>query len=236
MKSGYLRFEPGVLFSGEIGAYGDQAFVTPTIHVRNSSASGLFWEGLGGITIHDQHIRAQGWAAVESAVVRWWGQGVAGALEEREAASSLSLGPRWGEVEMLWMWRPGVESIPSFHQGMGAMRFRLPGFLEVVQLGAGVGLDFVTSGLVTRSASVGYVHPSGCLDVGLNAWLDDDRGVPDLALNLTISPGRRAATPLRCSLADGVHDFLVCSNFRVLCGLWLTRLASTNDSLMTFRG
>ena len=192
---GYLRFEPSVQIESGIGASDYGAAIRPSILVRRVTPAGALIESMVALRYSTQGVDADGWAAVDTPGMRWWIQGIVGSVRGREFGSAINLRRDRSGVNLLWLWQQRDASNLPFHQGSVVGQLGLPGPLEAIRIGAGVGMDFVTDGVVRRQLSVEYIHPSGCLDVGVRGWLDEDRGWPDLALTLAIAPGQQRSLP-----------------------------------------
>jgi len=127
----------------------------------------------------------------------WSGWLQAAADPRGPALGSAGLGwtrPR-GALEVSWahaperlLYQPAPDAARSLHQVRGAARWTLPGPLHTLALSASTTWDLDRSRWLTRGAGVRWTHPTRCLALGMEAWLDDDRPVPDVALTLAVGP------------------------------------------------
>ncbi|MBW2252994.1 MAG: LPS-assembly protein LptD [Deltaproteobacteria bacterium] len=125
-----------------------------------------------------------------------------GWLQGRGGPEGLDLGSagiHWaqarGSVEVAWsysperlLYQPDPDDVRSLHQLRGGARWTLPGPLHTLALSASSTWDLERSQWLHRGGGVRWTHPTGCLALGMEAWLDDDRPIPDVALTLAVRP------------------------------------------------
>jgi hypothetical protein len=188
--NGYTRVEPGIHIESEIGAFGRREVIRPELGLRRVDQKGGIWDLSLSSRFAEGRARVEGWLGLERGGVSWWAQGSSDGLGVSEAASGLGLGTADLDGDLLWVWVADPSREQPFYQGRFELDWRLPGPLSVLKLGGGLGLDLLEGEALSRHLGFAYLHPSGCLAIGLDGWLDSDREWPDLIAKLQFVPGR----------------------------------------------
>jgi len=139
----------------------------------------------------DQGPELVGWLGLERGPVAWWAHGRTDGQQTSEAAAGLGVGAGELRGDLIWVWVEEPARDSPFHQGRFDLDWRLPGPLSVMKLGGGLGLELVDGEALSRHLGLSYLHPSGCLSLGLDGWLDSDREWPDLVASVQFLPSRR---------------------------------------------
>lgn len=188
---GYTRFEPGITIEGEMGASGIQEVIRPEVRLRQVGQRGQLWDFSLGARIADGLPQLDGWLGLTQGGFTWWGHGLTGLEGAGETASGLTLEAGDLEGNLVWAWVTGPERGNPFHQGRASMDWRLPGSLSVLTLRGGLGMELTGLEALSRHAGLGYLHPSGCLALGVDGWFDVDRELPDVMARVHFLPGRK---------------------------------------------